>query len=1029
MLAFSYSYVAATDFSISTTINSNTFYTLPILTPPILEYYFNSEFNLAAIDSNVSVYIIAADTDVDWWNETFAYRIPIAQSVSYHPDKTSTLILDTRTLISESMLKQDCTDLRIYNSETEQIPFILEDCNTEDTRIRFKKKNPVNSQIYFYLGNSGITSLLPEKLAYKFFEEFINLTSFNESWLLRAGNYSIDNHNFVSDSANVTEIKLNSSKISLDSELKYSFSSSQSSSHTLILSEFDDFSVKSFSLTIEGDNVESCWTLNNVIDCSTYAFSEKATNDVYVELFDDFLNIYINGEKINPLPQYYGIENSGIYFVFSNQTTLSEFSLLERTVDEFSLENFQKLMYYISGTAFGGSFGFNYDVSGFPEGLYSVVTKATRPDMNTQYSVDRFSTHYNKISFDVDEEGLVSVFSNRYLVDTRGTMKITNDNPESVNVDIEFDTPLLIQQISGNYLKNNKLDITISPFSSREINYFVSGVTSQNPIDRNYGAAANLLKDVINQDNQRIRSSSFRYVEIEDEEIIYEGDEFVPDRKQLRYTVDGRYILDSFSRLYLTKYFSNWKVAPGDVVEVILRITNMDPFSREVVVRDSIPSEFEYFGVQRGGEEKLSWDFIMNKETARILSYKMVYVGNSTGKLSVMPANATSERLLVYSNIPYFVRTSDEPKSVFVTKKVESWPGTHLYDAVDSARVTISVVNTGNKPIEEIYVDDLWKENALFVNPSVATIFNARWLIDNLDPGSKWTVSYMTEMYDELSNLPKVRSYTENIDVSGDLIDDDFEEVGIWKSSFWKTPFALIVLIFVLVDLVIIGYYLYRNPFFESEEEITPSIYMNKIMELIPAFTQNFIGRFVTKFKQNFVSSYTAVKRLFSKLKDKSKDGLAIFSKKSSEYYKERNISLVEENVRGSLSAVKKEITELKKLTFNDWIKLFIHYKRSFFKAIHNKITYSMFVLSGNMLIRNPDSKMGKILGFSAKVINPELKSHLVEVAEKKIKKKQSRYENEIARIERLREKNEKLLKESNPFLKLFLRIKFLFKK
>ena len=1018
------------DFNVDTSINNNNFYTLPVLSDPILEYNFLSTYtNGTPIDSFVKADIIDGDTSKSWWDTNFRYRRIVSQSLDYNPDKVYSFLLNTRDLISDSKMRSDCRDLRIYNLENEQIPFILENCNSENTRLFFKKILPIQENIYLYYGNNVITSI-PEFNGYKFNERFHNKSTFLSNWTIQSGDIYIENNVAYSDNFNRTVVEPLST-LSSHSELKYRVRHYHNSSHTIYLSAQQDVSIRSFSLTLNPGNdvVEYCWVQNGIEDCSRreYSINIDSWYEVVLEIGETSLDIYINGNKINILSQYYRIPSARIFFDFSNTVVFDRFSIIERGFSEFNLGEEHNLINYFEGNAFMGSFFFDYNVRNLETGIYSIVTIATRSGMNQQHAVNKFNTHYNRVVFSSSEVGIVSPFSNRFLIDLDGKLQITNNNPEFVDVSIVLDTPILIEQTNGNRLSGGLLQISLPPFSTSSIDYYATGISNHNPLRDRRSVLSNILNIQKNDAIHEIGTSSFLQAEYEVEErppIVTEPD---AQRKQLRYTVEGRYILDSFTRLILNKYLSSWRVQKGDIIEVILRVSNFDPFSREVRLRDEIPDEFVFY--EYGVDEKkreLEWNFVMNKQTSRVFSYRMMYIGDSTGRMDVPKSNLTSDRLLVFSNGPILLRDSIYPRSVFVTKRVDAWNEVHLYDSIDSARVAIKVVNSGKEPIKDVYVDDLWKRDAIFVNPSIPTIYNAKWHIEELLPGAEWSVTYLTNNYEEITRLPRIYSHIHEISVLGHLIQDS-EEVGIWKDSFRGIPFGLIITIIIFADLLIIGYYLYKNPFFDSDEEITPKIYLTKLMDVFPDWLSKIMPKFQLKVSKLFKLKEGFLKNFLS-AKEFTKSFFTSFKSKSSEYYKERNISLIEEKSKDAISYLKHEIKEIKELSFKDWITLFIHYKRRFFELIKHKITYSMYLTSGKLLYKDPNSKIGKILSYSAQVINPDLKHYLGEITRHKMIKKEMRYKRELQNLEKLRQEN-KNLDVSNPLKKFFLRIKYLFKK
>ncbi|MFW6230776.1 MAG: hypothetical protein ACOC32_02010, partial [Nanoarchaeota archaeon] len=136
---------ALPDFSITTSLNDNVFYTMPLLPSKTLEYNFTSSFSGVPVVSEVRADIITTGTTTPWRNASFDYRRPITQAASY-TGETTTLDLDTSSLISQGRVRPDCADLRLYSNAT-PIPFILENCSSEDTRLRFKVRDPLEPVI------------------------------------------------------------------------------------------------------------------------------------------------------------------------------------------------------------------------------------------------------------------------------------------------------------------------------------------------------------------------------------------------------------------------------------------------------------------------------------------------------------------------------------------------------------------------------------------------------------------------------------------------------------------------------------------------------------------------------------------------------------------------------------------------------------------------------------------------------------------------------------------------------------------
>jgi hypothetical protein len=1000
----SVSALALPDFTLNTTLNDNSFYTMPLLSAKILEYNYSSSFSGIPLDTEVIADIVKGTTVEPWANASFGYRVPITQIATNSSTRATSFQLSTEQLISNGKLRSDCSDLRLYHNRSTQIPIHVTDCNTNVTRLWFRVQTPIAPTLYLYYDNPTLSTQIPSSSVFTYYEDFETLSDFSEDWIVSSGNVTVSG-NLVSALNTTTMINLTNTSIAQDSEFSYDLSLALNASATLYFAASTNLSDRSLSVSLHDSNntVAVCWNQNGNNDCSVYTRQIDVGTRYSLKLLfeNNSADIFLDDQKLNQLPQYYTVSSASVVAVFSEGVTFDTVRFMQKKQDTFIFHEEQEHIQRFTGTAFSGFYGFTTDLTGLLTDTYSITTYATRAGMNPQITADTFTTTYRKIILDTVEAGVVSLYAGRFIVDTTGTLKVTNSNDESIPVLINIDAPIIVDQISGTSLSSRQLSVTVGPFSTVSIPYLTSGILSINPTEGTFGVLSTLLNTAINPDYYEL-SSSFTKEGLDlGTTIIEEEEDDTVRRKEIRYTVQGDFILDQFSKLRIHKYFSDISVKKGEIIDVILQVSNQDPFSRPVSLTDFIPSEFVFVDNYIPKEEKeLGWDFKMNKFSSRVFSYQMMYIGNSTGLLQMPQANLTSDRLLVYSNNISLVRLQNDASEIFVTKEVEIWNGTPLYDQESTVRVTISVANTGRSMVEELFVDDYTSETKLFVNPTQDTIYKAKWVIDRLNPGDVWYVSYLTNNRDSIEVLPVVSSYVQDVAVTGHVISDSQAKIGIWKSPWTRFSLLIFVLLFIIADICVIGYYVYKNPFFETEGDLSFSVFMREIFKRV-----NIFPKFFAKVRRS-VSYLTSIT---TKMYMSFITWFASFRKRAKSYYKEHNVSLVEEKTSPLMKKVQAKLAEWRKRSVKEWLALFHKKVQDVIIAVHNYITYGMFRFSNKLLERNDQSKLGRILNFSAKVLNPDLKGYMGHLISKKMEKKQHAYQKEIDAINKLRERNKKL--------------------
>ncbi len=1003
---------ALPEFDVDVVLEEDLFYTLPQLPQPILRYNFTSTLNGSPYDTNLTADIIEGEAD-SFWEDTGKEKRHVFDVVAIETTPlASTLGLDTERMISEGSLRSDCEDISLYDGQGSSLPYVIEGCGSNETLLRFLLPDDSISSINLY--HSGDASFEETIAPYRFYEDFKNMTVAEESWDFH-GNITIEEGYAYTDASNITSMNLTALDVDSYSEITYGFFATGDSVHNITLSQEENISVKSYSIEFDAEEgiIEACWWHQGSKDCSRYRqdFAED-WNELRISIEKDHLWLYLNDERLNRIKQYYNIDDAHLSIMSDGLVFMDHFSILEKASTGFNDIAKEKHIDRITGLALQGDFGFKYSLEGFSSGNFTIATRATRPDLYPQHSFDHFTTRYERIIFDSVEEGYVNELSGRYLVETGGKLTLTNPNDNPLSVDLDLDTPIIIEGDGSPELKGGRIKATIDAFSSIDIDYFVTGVTNFLPIGNNEGVLVTHLKGRIDEDLHEIGHTRFfrRTLELEDAPRDVEEVE-EPERKELRFVVDDDYFFDVFTRMSIMKHFSHKKVEPGDVVEVFLRVTNHDPFSREVKMWDDVPEEFVLID-----KDDLSWNFKMNKHTSRILDYEMKYVGNSTGRVDIPPANLTSQGLLVFSNQPLLMRHRPSPNTLDVTKRYRPMKNTE-YRFENPVKVRLSVSNLGERTVREIILDDAGNIDMEFSSSSVSTVYTARWVIPELRPGETWEVEYITDEGNHVLDLPSLDSYVDDIDYSARIseMSSDRIDSGIRRRFSFSVPMLLTIL--ALSNIMIILYYVYKNPFFEVEDEVTPKRFVIELYEQVPAGTRRILERYASVAYSAYKVAEKHALVWFNRLRRTFID----FKGKAKNYYEERNISLVKEKSSSAISKgvhrIDNDLSRLKRMTLKDWVSLFSRYKAEFFTALRNRFTYSMFSASEKMLQRNPDSKMGQIMGFSAKVLNPELKHYLAQLTDKKLKMKEESYRKEIQDIERLLEKNEAIAKGSKETL------------
>lgn len=1015
-------------FDIDTQISPTSFYTLPLLSSKDFEYNYTSTFLGTPLETYASVDIIHGSTTNRWWATAYEYRTPVTYVFTAQDDKTTDIVLDTEYLISQKKLRSDCRDLRLVSSDTNVVSTIIEDCNSNETLIRFKQSAINLNDMFLYYDNPSGSNSLDEHGAYLFYDEFDDESFFNSSWDVN-GNYSIDSSTFSSQSvvngSNLTELNLTTTNIISNSEIKFDFSISSGGLMSIVLGDPSSFHNSFFQINISEseDVVEVCLVQSGFYSCDSFAssISSGSTNEFYIDITGSSLNLYFNDVRLNPVSIYYNFGQTKLVFDFHGDSSLHSFSYLEKKTENFDFDSEENLIYHQEGTAFGGSYGFSMPGLGLADGTYSVVTFASRAGMEDIGQTLNFDANYNKITFKTIEVGYVTPASGRYVIDVEGVLKISNNNDEDIFLNMPINSPLLVNEKGGSRITSSSVSLNLAAFSTVTIPYLATGILTENPISELYlggrpiGVFGSILKPSLNLNIHTFLESDFTqlYKESPVEKVIKEVGEEIDTSKQFKYTIEGGYIFDEYSLLKIRKYASSHFLKRGDLIDVVIKITNDDPFSRMATISDFIPDEFVLYENSRPNKDKknLAWTFKMNKEVSRIVEYQMMYVGESTGGFDIPNANATSERLRVLSNNISIMRLQEDSRALYITKYIERWNDSEVFEFLDAARVTISIVNPSAYTIENILVDENFDGSELFLASSIPSRNSARWEIDSLKPGEVWTVTYTTNQHKNLAKLTKLSSFTDEIFYEGEIKEEDESKNGLYVVTHNKFPMGLILALFFFLDLVIIGFYVYHNPLFEvGEEAVSVNLYVRKFFEIFNKKTvDKKIDEITTKIAKKIANLIKALKNFDKNIRD----WISSFSKSSKKYYHERNISIPEDVTKSLWSRFKHELHELKDFKPKDVFLLIAHYNSKFWSELFNSFTLGMLRSSRKLLSRNDRNKMGLILNFSAKVLNPELKLYMGELVKRKLNRQEKSYRIEISKLDALQHKNE-LLKQNS---------------
>ncbi|MFX1346419.1 MAG: right-handed parallel beta-helix repeat-containing protein, partial [Promethearchaeota archaeon] len=176
-----------------------------------IRLYVNDSKGYIGIEDIVVKVIIP--TLNNWWNSSYAYRVPLKLVNKYTKELpigySVNVSLNTANLISAGKLRNDGNDLRIvwYNVTNDvwlELDRINEtNFNTIDTRIWFKTQSPVSSNTYdgcyylYYGCNDCGDPPTNEIKIYDFFDDFNQPDGPANGWTVINGTWSVNNTEYV----------------------------------------------------------------------------------------------------------------------------------------------------------------------------------------------------------------------------------------------------------------------------------------------------------------------------------------------------------------------------------------------------------------------------------------------------------------------------------------------------------------------------------------------------------------------------------------------------------------------------------------------------------------------------------------------------------------------------------------------------------------------------------------------------------------------------------------------------------------
>jgi hypothetical protein len=851
---------------LNTSTTESIYYSLPLLGTTNLEHAIFTAENSTGIDASIEVDFVRGTAHKKWWDSGFEYRTPIRFNLpsGYTSNQTIVLSVNLSQLISQGKLRSDMADLRLVENDV-IIPISVE--NTDGALLAMFRTDNYTSirNMELYYGSPSTTTMPNYESAYRFYENFNDINR----WTIISGGYSFlggvlsssNGQNSTIMLTNYSGIYDNSSSIneSVPMMIEYRLRLADNASSSIILSENYNFTNKTINLTLSGgaNNYTICTLGGCVLQYANISADEWI--DVKLNVGSNTINVVIPSANVD-YTRYHNLDTFYTGFINENVVDIDYYRTMKKTSSIIpSIYEEQQLIQKISSATFGGNYGWTYDITGFSTDTYSIWTESTKNNYVGNSSLDVFSIQYNKIGIDIQEQGKVTKVGDKYVSDVSGTAMFTNPNNRNISINVLYDSSLQFIDLYENHFTGNA--IVYNPLlasSSHTINYYITGISYVNPLQGSQSVLGTAISRANGLNNYYEFTQDSLTTAVKSVAPVEEKD----SGKIIVSKSDTQFTLESLATTYaglpfiITKTISKEKIIPGDIVEVSIKVNNVDVVSKIVTITDNIPDEFIH--VERTnlptGKRQLVWNFNMNKGSSRVVSYKMMYVGNSTGAKKLNPAlvefeiyNMTSKNITIFRDIP-------KSTEAYVQKNIK-------YLANNMARIEINVLNPGDKTIDELHVAE-FIGGAMFKEESIKTPFKGEWILRDLNPGETWKVSYLTKNHELIENSPNVFSYEQDVEVDHQLfIDNERErEGGLWKES--RSIFIPIGIILVLLtELLVAGYYVYRNVhyYIEDVENFNlKNFFMKKLKDFYDMLMD--VPGIVGRISKNFMSLFRYIK-------------------------------------------------------------------------------------------------------------------------------------------------------------------------
>ncbi|MFP4112349.1 MAG: hypothetical protein ACLFPQ_04305 [Candidatus Woesearchaeota archaeon] len=840
--------------NLETESNSHSFDTLPILGTTTLQHVVNTTYNGSALGTRLDVDFVKGDyPETKWWNENYRYRKPISFTLPSGFDNrfAAVIRLNISGLVNQGRMRSDYGDLRLIEND-ESIPFIIED-SSEDGYIKIVMRLPDSSRarnMDMYFGNpssSQFTDTQTESI-YRFIDHFTSLFK----WNITKGTFA--NPGEVLTSAINTEsmIILNNlsgyyDESSAKTEDKpyafmYRMRLGVNSSSSFLLSQNPNFSGSKANITFHSDTGNATICIASSCTDHILEIAPDTWYDVLINATGSNIEINLDGDAITE--QTYNFDDVYMAFAANNRSYVDDFKIYKRlsTTTTASEDKEQEILRKHSTVTANGIFGWSYGLTGMATDTFYVRTTAEKNNYISNSSVDIINTEYKKIRISVSEEGTVTSIAARHMAMADGSITFRNPNSRNVSLSVDYDTELNLVDFSDEYFTDST--IVFSPLeadSSVKINYYLHGVSTENPVSGINSILGTAIKNAGGLSNYyEFYENSFTTIK-DVKKVEVEKDS---TGKTIETTRENTFVLEGLTEEYaglsfqVKKTVSRTRVEPGDIIEVSIKVDNVDVVSRKINLYDRIPDEFVYVeGVNRVIRDKvnLSWNFDINRKSSRLVKYRMMYTGNSTGhkifeaaRLESLIGNITSQNITLFRDVP-------RSTSAYVQKNI-------VYIDQDTAKIKITVVNTGDYTLKNLRITEMIG-NADVHEESKLSLLPGEWIIRELAPGQIWTLEYVSENHELIENTPQVISEYVNVDTVQNLIIENEEHSILSSESIWKeersSMLSWIIFIILASELAAMFAYIYRNV---TVEDMKGGI--NKFFVEIAIIWMKFRGRF-----------------------------------------------------------------------------------------------------------------------------------------------------------------------------------------